>query len=428
MHGNTNATKFATKRVMKKLLFILTLIATTATAQEISYGEYMQRVSNGNIALAAKRLDIEIADAGVKSSEVRNDPTLALTYSNNEDWSKGLGQGIELELSRSFTFGVRRSRMDLAESVRKETVAMFEEYMRNFRADATIAYLEQLRAEMMFEETVKICIEISEVAANDSVRFMKGEIAEGDWLESRMAQGIALNAVLEAEAEVDRCAIKLGYYMGNLDRAEKLRATGTLEISEEVAPLDSYIATALENRADLVVALSRVATAEAMQKFNSATRRPELDVVVGATYNISDPDFMTIKAGVAVPLKFSNLNKGARIMDEISVKQANMNVEEARLLIQADVMQAYSDFIYAERQSRTFSDKMLDDMNKVVKGKIKAYEVGETPFIEFLIAERNRNEMKKEYIDALFSKAAAWVELQRSVGIDLEFGTKTITE
>ena len=106
---------------------------------------------------------------------------------------------------------------------------------------------------------------------------------------------------------------------------------------------------------------------------------------------------MTIKAGVAVPLKFSNLNKGARIMDEISVKQANMNVEEARLLIQADVMQAYSDFIYAERQSRTFSDKMLDDMNKVVEGKKKAYEVGETPFIEFLIAERSRNEMKKEY-------------------------------
>ena len=407
--------------------FIITVIAFLATAaiqaQEISYGEYMQRVSDGNIALAAKRLDIEIADAGVKSSEVRNDPTLALTYTNNEDWSKGLGQGIELELSRSFTFGVRRSRMDLAESVRKETVAMFEEYMRNFRADATIAYLEQLRAKMMLDETTKIYNEISEVAANDSVRFQKGDIAESDWLESRMAQGIALNAVLEAEAEVDRCAIKLGYYMGNLDRAEKLRATGTLEISKEAAQLDSYIATALENRADLVVALSRAGTAEAMQKFNSATRRPELNVVVGATYNISDPDFTTIKAGVAVPLKFSNLNKGARIMDEISVKQANMDVDEARLLVKADVMQAYSDFIYADKQSRTFSEKMLNDMDKVVEGKKKAYEIGEIPFIEYLIVERSKGEMNKEYINALFGKAVAWVELQRSVGIDLEYGT-----
>ena len=50
----------------------------------------------GNIALTAKRLDINIADAQLKSSKVYSDPTLAVTYSNNEDWSKKLGQGIEV--------------------------------------------------------------------------------------------------------------------------------------------------------------------------------------------------------------------------------------------------------------------------------------------------------------------------------------------
>ena len=85
---------------MKKIIFILALIATTATAQEISYGEYMQKVMEGNVALTAKKLDIDIAEAQLKASKVFNDPTIGVTYSNNEDWDKGLGQGIEVELSK----------------------------------------------------------------------------------------------------------------------------------------------------------------------------------------------------------------------------------------------------------------------------------------------------------------------------------------
>lgn len=408
---------------MKKALFIFTLIlATTAKAQEISYSEYMERVFSNNIALTARNMDIEIADATVRGSKVYNDPSIALTYTNNEDWSKGLGQGIELELSRTFTFGVRRSRIDLAESERTQTIALLEEYMRNFRADATIAYLEHLRAKMLFEEATGIYNDLCEVAANDSMRYVRGDIAQSDWLESRMAQGVAKNAMLAAEAERCNTAIKLGYYMGNMENANTLNGTGSLEITGEPASLDHYTTTALEHRADLVVALGKADIAVASQKFNKAQRRPELDVTLGATYNIADPDFTTIKAGVAMPLKFSNLNKGARLQDELLVKQANIEIEDARLVVTAEVMQAYSNFKYATKQSETFSGAMLSDMKKVVESKRKAYEMGEIPFLDYLIVQRNENEMRGEYINALFGKAVAWVELHRATGIGFSFG------
>ena len=407
---------------------ILAIIATTATAQEISYGEYMQRVMDGNIALTAKRLDIEIADARLVGSKTHNDPTLAVTYSNNEDWSKKLGQGIEVELSRTFTFGVRKNRILMADSERKLTVALLEEYMRNFRADATLAYLEHLRAFLLLEENIGILADLEEIASNDSIRFLRGEIAESSWLESRMAMGIARNAMLEAEAECNNTAIKLGYFMGNLDRAEKLRGSGTLELGEEAAPLEHYIENALTHRADIIVALGRADVAEAVKKFNKAQRRPELNVVLGATYNIARPDFATLKAGIAVPLKFSNLNKGARIADEILTRQANIEVEEARLLVQADVMQAYNNFLYAVKQTGTFSGKMLQDMRRIVESKKRAYELGEIPFMDYLIVERDESEMRRQYIDALHGKAAAWVELQRATGFSLEFGSTVATE
>ena len=411
---------------MKKtrLILILATLFTAATAQNISYSEYMERVFRNNIALTAKKMDIEIADAAVTGSQVYNDPSIALTYTNNEDWSKGLGQGIELELSRTFTFGVRRSRIDLAESERTQAVALLEEYMRNFRADATIAYLEHLRAKMLYDETVEIHNDLIEVALNDSMRYLRGDIAKSDWLESRMAQGIAKNSMLAAEAELRNSAIKLGYYMADMSNAEHFSGTGTLEITEQAATLEHYTKAALEHRADLVVALGNADIAVAAQKFNKAQRRPELDIVLGATYNIADPDFTTIKAGVAMPLKFSNLNKGARLQDELLVKQANIEIEEARLMVTADVMQAYNNFKYADKQSETFSSDMLSDMQQVVESKRKAYEMGEIPFLDYLIVQRNENEMRGEYIDALFGKAVAWVELQRAVGIELKYGAQ----
>ena len=409
---------------MKKALCILSLIftLTTAVAQEITYGEYMERVLQNNIALTAKRMDIEIATAAVTGSQVYNDPSISLTYTNNEDWSKGLGQGIEFELGRTFTFGVRRSRIDLAESERTQAVALLEEYMRNFRADATIAYLEHLRAGMLHKEAAEIYNDLSEVASNDSLRYMRGDIAQSDWLESRMAQGVAKNAMLAAEAELRNTAIKLGYYMGDISNAEHLSGTGTLEITHQVAALEHYTTTALKHRADLVVALAKADIAIAAQKFNKAQRRPELDVVLGATYNIADPDFTTIKAGVAMPLKFSNLNKGERLMDELLVKQANIEIEDARLMVTADVMQAYNNFNYATKQSETFTSAMLGDMQQVVESKRMAYEMGEIPFLDYLIVQRNESEMRSEYINSLFGKAVAWVELQRSIGIELKYG------
>lgn len=414
---------------MKKIFVFTAIILSLQTvAQNISYGEYMERVLRDNIALTAKNLDLDIADAGVTGSKVFNDPTLAVSYTNNEDWSKGLGQGIEVELGKTFTFGVRRERMDIAESERRQSIALLEEYMRHFRADATIAYLENLRAGMIYTEAVEVYKSISEVATNDSIRFIKGDIAESDWLESRMAQGVARNAVLDAERELCNTAITMGYYMNSLDGAENMRGTGTLEISEQPTSINDYIQTALERRPDIIIALESADIAKAKARFNKAQRRPELDVNIGATYNFSNPNFTTIKAGIAVPLKFSSLNKGERIIDATLAQQAEIEVREARLQVEAEVMQAYRSFGFTSKQTETFSHEMLDDMRKVVENKRKAYELGEIAFLDYLIVQRNENEMRHQYIDALFRKAAAWVELQRATGLELQYGTQMIAE
>lgn len=398
---------------------LLLAVALAASAQQLTYEQYIQQVLSNNTALIAKSLDIEIAQASVKKSKVYNDPTLSFEYGNNEDWNKDLGQSIAAQLSRTFTFGVRTSGIRLAEKELQATTAVFNDYLRNFQAEATIAYLEHLRAKSLLSTAIKREEYMKQLAQNDSVRYMRGDIAKSVWIESRLAAGLTHNERLNSEALFKNTAIALGYYMGNMQNSDKIAAEGSLhETAAPLLSLDSYIEQAMENRADLSVAISKVDIAKAQQKLNSARRRIDIQLSVGAEYNKSEPSFTKLKIGAAVPLKFSNLNSGARAMDMAAIDQAQTQLADTRLSIHSEVMQAYNNCLIADKQAATFTREMLDETAELLDSKRKAYRQGEISFIEYIETERSDNMLQEEYINALFNSAASRVRLLQSVGLN----------
>ncbi len=127
---------------MKKTLTLLFIAISTISgtmAQQLTYSQYMEKVFTNNTALTAKQLDIDIAQAKITQSKVYNNPEIGIVYANNEDWNKKLGQSISAELSRTFTFGVRKAGIEVAKNESKETAALLNEYVRTLRAEATLA-------------------------------------------------------------------------------------------------------------------------------------------------------------------------------------------------------------------------------------------------------------------------------------------------
>jgi outer membrane protein TolC len=53
----------------------------------------------------------------------------------------------------------------------------------------------------------------------------------------------------------------------------------------------------------------------------------------------------------------------------------------------------------------------------VLNGKIYSYQRGETSLLEVLNAQRTFNEIQSAYYEALFNRAAALVNLEKSAGI-----------
>lgn len=412
---------------MRKLILTIALVvaAMHAKAQQLTYEHYMQSVLNNNTAVVARSLDIDIAQANLKSSKVFNDPVLSVEYGNNEDWDKKLGQSIAAQLSRTFTFGVRKATIRLAKNELNAMKAVFNDYMRNFNADATVAYLNHLKAKSLLNIALERENYMAQLAQNDSLRFVRGEIAKTVWVETRLAAGLAHNERLAAESEQRNTSIVLGYYMGNLADAQSIVVNGNLEnCAFQLRPIGEYIDNALANRADLAAAINNVDVAQAQKQLNSARRRVDLQLSVGAEYNQGahreepgEPSFTKLKVGAAIPLKFSNINGGARAMDRARVQQAEQQLADVRMHVQSEVMQAYNNCQIAEQQVKTFTRGLLQETAELLSAKRTAYRAGEISFVEFIETERSENMMQTEYIETLYNRAVSLVELQKSVGI-----------
>ena len=209
--------------------------------------------------------------------------------------------------------------------------------------------------------------------------------------------------------------------MGTLDVSNLDATVETLqELPTGILALDDCIEQALTNRADIDIATSNIDIARAQKKLNSARRRIDLELNIGAEYNDADPSFTKVKVGAAIPLRFSNLNRGARIMEQARIEQAQQELVETRLRVQAEVMQAHTNCRIAERQAATFTQGMMRETAELLSGKRQAYSAGEISFIEFIETERSDNMMTEEYINALYNRAASIVELMRSIGINSE--------
>ena len=405
---------------MKRYALTIAIISATLNiaAQQLNYETYMQRVMENNTALVAQSMDIEISQAAVKNAKVYNDPTISVEYGNNEDWNTNLGQSFAATLSRTFTFGVRRGNIRLAQEEFQATKAVFNNYVRNLYADASIAYLRHLRAKALLSTALKRENYMLQLSHSDSLRYTRGEISKTVWIETRLAAGLAHNGRLSAEAEYNNSIVAMGYFMGTLDTSTIGSATERLEdISGGILQLDNCIESALVNRADIAIATSNIEIAQAEKRLNSARRRIDLQLSIGAEYNDADPSFTKLKIGAAVPLKFSNLNRGARIMEQMRIEQAEQELTDTRLRVQSEVMQAHNNCRIAELQATTFSQSMMSETSELLSKKREAYSLGEISFIEFIETERSDNMMHEEYINALYNRVASTVELMRSIGI-----------
>lgn len=413
---------------MRQYITICLLAGSIAAGAQqmkpLSYRQYMERVTAGNLEYAAERLNVDISDAEVIASKVFNDPNLSVSYFNNENNSLEMGEGVEVELSKTFSFGKRGANIALARSESELSRALLADYFRNLRADATVSYLEALKQYELYKVKQNAYDNIRQLAESDSVRFKLGKIMEIDAIQSRLEAGILKNELIQAETDLHNAFSNLNLLTGSVAHDTLYIPEASLHLPPRDFVLADLISTASVNRADLVAALKNKEVASRALKVTRRERNTDVDLSIAVSKNARvrneeapAPPFTGVTAGIAIPLKFSNFNKGAVRAARFREQQAETQYQQALLQVQTEVMQAYRSCQSLMQQVGHYENGMLQAAREVIDGKVYSYNRGEVSLLEVLDAQRTFDDVQAQYIETLFNYSTALVELEKSAGV-----------
>ncbi|MZP55671.1 MAG: TolC family protein [Bacteroidales bacterium] len=417
------------------ILFSLLLVSAaniTYSQQEINFksnpvtlSQFLLSVKKGNLGYIAGQFNVSIAEAEFKASKVFPDPEVSVAYSNNEDRTLQMGQSVETGISYSINTGNKRGAgISLARSQHELSQVILDAYFQNLRADASLSYFASLKNQKIYLLQENIYEQMSRLASTDSIRLKNGEATGIDALQSSLEARSQQTEVYQSLADMQSNLIDLMFLQGK-------RFSDTLDYPADNFPykqrdlnLSELINKAVQNRADLLVAIKNKEVSEKNLNLLKANRAFEFSLETGYSYNsivkneiAPAPAFNGLSAGISFPIKFSNLNRGSLQAADLAVKQSQTIYEETELQITSEVLQAYCNFIVQNKKVEHYNLGLVGDADKILQGRIYSYQHGESSLVDVLNAQRTYIGLQLNYIEALFEYTAALIELERAAGI-----------
>jgi cobalt-zinc-cadmium efflux system outer membrane protein len=242
-------------------------------------------------------------------------------------------------------------------------------------------------------------------------RFAAGDVPQVAVVQSRVEARQFDADVLAASGELraaDATLLQLlgasGAASGELALAGDLRAVAQR--------LDSALpGDAVESRADVRAALTRVEQAARQVRLEEANRVPDVSLGVGWQHNFpvggpaGVPAADTVGASLTVPLPFSRVYRGALDAARAAHRQAESQLEAVRARARSELAQALARWEAAADRFRLYEAGTLADSDAVLEKTLYNYQRGGATLVEYLVAQRTSADVHVAYYDALNDRA-----------------------
>ncbi|WP_131537062.1 TolC family protein [Pedobacter nototheniae] len=392
---------------------------------KLSIEQYLNLVGQKNIAYAAQKYDVSIAEAGIESARIFPDPQFSAGLFDNQHAKLQLSRGVTLGLSTTLELGGKRTaRIKLAKSETELNKNLLLDYLRNLRADAAIAYYTAIEQHFLLQLSLQSYQTMKQIANADSIRHKLGSISETDARQSKLEASNLQNSVYQNMADWKSARIIMSTYIGSKNPDTLICPATNFENLDRSLNFKSLVEQAQNNRSDILAALNSKKVATKNLALVKANRVIDLGVNAGLQFNgestnegAPSPYYKTVTAGISVPLKFSNRYKGDLKAAHFTIEQTELRYESILQQIKAEVSQAYLNYIAAQKQSKQYQNGLLAEGKKILDAKIYSYKRGDTSLLELLNAQRTYNDMQQAFYEAQTNYAKALVELERASGI-----------
>jgi cobalt-zinc-cadmium efflux system outer membrane protein len=389
----------------------------------------IEQLVTANLELQARALELPQGDADVLTAGLRSNPflyydTQLIPYGKFDDARPGgqtqydLNVTIPLDLSQK-----RKARVRVAVQARRVLEAQYQDAVRLMIAQLYASYVEALAARETVRYAQASVENFSKLEQVTQDLYERGNRTSADLSRVKVKRSAAQVGLEDAEVFYRRSKQKL---IAMLDLAiedpDQLDLRGLLKPPSPALPeYPLLLDLAFNSRPDLQS--YRIGTERAYEEVRLARANRFSDVyLLYQPFTAQDnrpeglPTANSWAIGVTVPLPIFNRNQGNIARARHNVDQTRIEAAAIERRVKSEVFDAYEEFRISQRALDRLEAEILPMAEKVREDTLTLFSSGELEFNDFVSAQREYNDVVRQYRDSLARHRQAALGINTAVG------------
>ena len=319
--------------------------------------------------------------------------------------------GVEVEIA-----GQRGKRIEEAEQGLARAQAEVDNFERLLRGRVKEAFYNSLylrRRLELFRKTSELNSRLREAT---SVRFRSGEVAKLDENLAVIRDGRSRRDVFQADRNYNDSLPELERLLGR-EPLGRLEPQGGLQVEPASFDPKTLVATALEERPDLVARQAEIRRVEAEQRLTRRSVVPNL--TLGAFYEeeveAGGERDRIIGGRVSFPLPVFDRKQADLSILSGRHAQAEYERRAATLAVRSEVGDAYRAYDAAVSALSLYETEALSRIGENFRFIETAYREGKIDLLELVVVQNDLVDAEFSYVESLWDYWRAVVALERAV-------------
>jgi cobalt-zinc-cadmium efflux system outer membrane protein len=415
--------------VLKRILLLLSLTSglpsaiaePSTTGKPLTLAAAIVLTLQRNPELSSFSWDIRAAEARIIQSKLSPNPEITVEGENLTK-TGGQGEGIQntIQLSQLIELGgkkksrVREAQFDLEGSQWEYQAKRLEV----LKATST-AFVDVLAAQSSLQ-LKQDSLAIAEAAVPATrTRVDAGKAAAVELVRAQTAVASARIELEEAKRELQTARLNLAAQWGD-KKASFPNVIGNLEQVREPPPLESLNAK-LQRNPNLARWTTESEKRKATLSVARSEARPDMTLQAGPRLIGTNPVEPTLVAGFSIPLPLWNRNQGKIAEAEANLGKVADERANAEARAYADLNEAYQTLAGSSHEARVLRETVLPAAKNTVDETARGYAAGRFSQLDVLEAQKNYNESRAQYVNALasYQKAQAQIDALTAGPVEL---------
>ncbi len=388
-------------------------------------------LARANPDLAVKYQEIPKADADILTAGLWGNPLVfaaadGVPYGDKYSPRRPGSNTYSVSFVQPFDVnGKIRARTRLAKANKQVLCAQYQDAVRLEAEGLHAAYVDVLAARTTLHYLRTSVANFESLLKTTQDRVKKGAASEAELDTALIQRETTVNALDEAETRLRQSKRTLVVLIGiPASEADRVEPRGTIHDRAPVAPpAEQLVGMALSNRPDLAATRLGVRSAAANAELQRRERFP--DVFALATpyafdANNGDPGAKAATswgAGIFATIPIANRNQGNIRRADRNVMQTQLEVSGLERQVAAEVENATLEYRSSRAAVERIEGLILPRAEHRQENLRRLYTEGQENLDVYLNAQRDYNEVVRQYRDALIRHRRAMLSLNTAVGL-----------